>query len=212
MNIHLSRAALAALAVEALVVSGVAVVFAKQPVSATHQQQVVMLTFPAPPVAKPEPPKPKPTPPPKPVHHVVHRPPPKPVQQPRLAQTAPTSQPVAVPLPAPVPKPPAPAPDSAPNVSDVFRSAVRDAVQAAVHYPYAARMAHVTGKAQVSFSYIDGRVSNPAILVSSGYRMLDQAALAAVNTAAYPPPPRDLAGKPLVFLVWVRFYQFGDNQ
>ena len=85
-------------------VAGVAVVFAKEPVTAPNRDKVVMLTFPAPPVAKPQPPKPKPPKPkptpPKPVHHVVHRPPPKPVQQPKLVQAPPTSQPPSRGMPA----------------------------------------------------------------------------------------------------------------
>jgi periplasmic protein TonB len=211
VNFLLPRAALAALALEVLVIIAVATVFAREPASAQHKAHVVMLTFPTMPVAKPEP-QPKkekpPAPRPKPVHHEVRRPEPKPLPQPKVAETPPVSQQVAAPLPAVEPKPPVP--DSAPSVSDVFRSEVRAAVQAAVHYPYAARMAHVSGKVQVSFSYMDGRVGDAGVLVSSGYRMLDDAALEAVKSAAYPPAPPDLAGKPLQFVVWVRFYQ-SDN-
>jgi periplasmic protein TonB len=213
---YLPRATLAALAVETVLLGGAAVYLADNTqATATHQQHVVMLTFPEPPVARPEPPKPKPKPPkpkpppPKPVHHVEHHQLPKPVPKPNIVQSAPTPQPVAVPLP-PAPKPPAP--DAAPTVSDAFRTAVREAVQAAMRYPYAARMAHITGKAQVSFSYLDGAVSNVAIAVSSSYHMLDEAAIAAVKKAAYPPPPSKLAGRSLQFVVWVRFYQFDSNQ
>lgn len=208
VNFNMPRAILLAFALEVLIVAAVADVLSKKPVAiAQEKQDVVMLTFPTPPVAKPQPPKPKPPepkpPPPKPVHHVVRHQEPRPIPKPQIVQSAPTPQPVAVPLP-PVPKPP-PVPDTAPAVSDVFKETVREAVQAAVRYPYAAREGHITGKAQVSFTYLDGSVANPKILVSSGYSMLDRAAIAAVEDAAYPPPPSRLAGKTLTFEVWVNF-------
>ena len=209
MNFMLPRAALAALAVEALVIISVVTVYAREPASAQHKSNVVMLTFPAPPVAKPLQPKPEPKPPtpkpppPKPVHHVVHHQVPKPTLQPKIVQAAPTPQPVAVPLP-PVPRLP-PVPDAAPAVSDAFKETVREAVQAAVRYPYVAREGHIRGKAQVAFTYLNGSVANPRILVSSSYSMLDRAAIAAVEDAAYPAPPSNLAGKTLTFEVWVNF-------
>jgi periplasmic protein TonB len=82
---------------------------------------------------------------------------------------------------------------------------VRSAVQAAMQYPYAARMARIQGKTQVSFDFLNGKASHLRVLVSSGYGVLDQAALKAVNAAIYPPPPQELAGKTLTLEVWVKF-------
>jgi protein TonB len=46
---------------------------------------------------------------------------------------------------------------------------------------------------------------------SSGYGLLDSAALQAVSDATYPAPPKSLAGKTQTFEVWVRFYQNGQS-
>ncbi len=205
MKFALSRSALIALALESLIIAVFAVVLERQPVKEKPKQPVVMLTFPA----LPDPPKPQ-TPPkqekpvsrPRPVHHQQPRP--DPVQQPKIADAAPSTIQAPASPPAP-PKVESPAP--APDIAASFRSAVRASVQAAVHYPYAARMAHVSGKALVSFSYHDGTVSNPSIVTSSGYSLLDNAAKQAVETASYPPPPPELAGRALQFQVWVRFNQ-----
>ncbi len=205
MSFTLSRSALIALALEILIIAVFAVALERHPVQKKIEQPPVMLSFPAP----PEPPKPqappkqeKPVSTPKPVHHQQPRP--DPVQQPKIADAAPSpTQAPALPSDPPKVETPAPAPD----ITASFRSEVKAAVQAAVRYPYAARMAHVSGKSLVSFSYHDGTASHVSIIASSGYAMLDNAAKQAVETASYPPPPRDLAGSILQFQVWVRFNQ-----
>jgi protein TonB len=80
-----------------------------------------------------------------------------------------------------------------------------------MRYPYAAKMAHIAGRTQVSFQYDDGRASAIKIMHSSGYGLLDSAALQAVSDATYPAPPKSLAGKTQTFEVWVRFYQNGQS-
>ncbi len=210
MKFALSRAALIALALEIMIVAAFAVFLAKKPEK--HEEKVVMLTFPAPPEPpKPEP-KPKEAPRPKPVHHEVHRQvaEQKPmVQQPKIEDPAPTPapSPVVTPPPAPV----RPSPPSPPDVSSTFRDEVNGAVQAAMRYPYAAKMAHIQGKTQVSFTYLDRQASNPKVVTSSGYDMLDHAAIEAVESASYPPPPPDLAGKSLKIVIWVRFYRLDEE-
>jgi protein TonB len=82
---------------------------------------------------------------------------------------------------------------------------IREAVQAAVHYPPAARMMGVTGRARVLLDYQGGAVDNPTLAQSSGAPLLDTAALAAARDAHYPKPPPDLEGQRLRFLVWVEF-------
>ena len=202
MKFALSRSALIALALEILIIVVFAVALEHPPEKEKPKQPLVMLTFPA----LPDPPKPQ-TPPkqerpvsrPKPVHHQQ-----SPAPQPKIADAAPS--PIQAPtLPPAPPKVDSPAP--APVIAASFCNAVRASVQAAVRYPYAARMAHVSGKALVSFSYHDGKVGNPSIVTSSGYAMLDNAAKQAVETASYPPPPPELTGKALQFQVWVRFIQ-----
>lgn len=82
---------------------------------------------------------------------------------------------------------------------------IHDAVQAAVHYPAAARMMGVTGRARVRFDYRSGAVANPTLAQSSGTPMLDKAALAAARSAHYPQAPAPIEGRLLRLLVWVEF-------
>lgn len=126
-----------------------------------------------------------------------------------MAPATPNTEPAppqTVPVP-PLEKPSQPSVD--PRIQARFEDQVHAAVQSAMRYPYAAKLAHIAGRTQVSFEYLDGRASAVKIAVSSGYGMLDSAALQAVSSATYPPPPKNLAGKSLPFEVWVRFYQTG---
>ena len=87
----------------------------------------------------------------------------------------------------------------------MLEARIRDAVQAAVRYPAAARMMGVTGRARVRLDYQNGVVDDPSLAQSSGAPMLDHAAISAAQGAHYPPPPPDLAGRLMRFLVWVEF-------
>ncbi|MHB8166891.1 MAG: TonB family protein [Sulfuricella sp.] len=224
----LPYAAAAAFFIEALLVTALVIGLSDIKKTSPPKQQPVMLSFPVLPAA----PLPKPArmPPPKvpvkpaprrlptPVHRVVHRATPQahqveapdPAPEPlAMAPATPNTVP-APPQAAPVRQADKPSPPSVdPHIQARFEDQVRAAVQSAMRYPYAAMIAHIAGRAQVSFEYIDGRVSAVKIAISSGYGMLDSAALQAVSAAAYPPPPKNLAGKSLPFEVWVRFYQTG---
>lgn len=154
----------------------------------------VPVPVPPKPVAPPPPvpmapPVPLPPPPPRPAeHHVVtHRPPPP--------RPAPVSPPVQQAPPAPTPPPPPmPAAPSAGEL-DIFRAAMRDAVRRAAVTPSAAQMAHEAGVARVSFTFLDGAVSNISIIASSGFTLLDAAAMQAVRDARYPAEPADMRGQ-----------------
>ncbi len=61
--------------------------------------------------------------------------------------------------------------------------------------PEAAEMAHEVGVVRISFSYADGAVSNITIIASSGFPLLDKAAIEAAQIAHYPPQPPDFAGR-----------------
>ncbi len=223
----LPHAALAAFIFELFLVGALALAVPNRTDAPVPKPQPVELAFPAPPQTPPKPPPPpppkrvvKPVPPtPRPaVRHTAPHPKPVPVSQKMELPPAPvpTAKAYQVPDPAPAPVPPAPvakpAPPSVdPAVRAVFEDQVRAAVQAAVQYPYAAKMAHIGGQARVSFSYRDGRVWAVKVVTSSGYDVLDRAALQAVSAASYPPPPANLAGKSLAFEVWVRF-TLSDNE
>lgn len=167
----------------------------------------IMLSFPV--VAKPLPPKPvikkpvvKPHPHPKPIQHVVHH---------RHVPKPPPPKPVTKPAPAPpkavtVPQPP-PRPSVSPDAMSLFEQQVHTAIQSALVYPYAAKLAHISGRVQVSFSYRAGLVSGIRILQGSPYAMLNIAAIQAVQSANYPTPPANLGDRELQFVIWVRFRQ-----
>ncbi|WP_428534943.1 energy transducer TonB [Rhodopila sp.] len=99
----------------------------------------------------------------------------------------------------------APLPAQAADQQSALEARIRDAVQAAVHYPAAARMMGVTGQARVRLDYRSGVVDDPSLAQSSGAPMLDHAAISAAQTAHYPAPPPELAGRLMRFLVWVEF-------
>ncbi|MDE8349577.1 MAG: energy transducer TonB [Acidocella sp.] len=203
------KALIIGLLIEAAALGSVMVVDKIQP-PPTDKPSIVKLSIiaPAPPAPKPPPPPPVvppkpippppvpvtpplPIPPPPPVpHHIAtpKPPPPKHVVAPRPV----TPPPVAQPTPTP-PPPPAPAAPSAGEL-DLFRTAMRTAVRQAARTPPSAVMAHQFGVARVSFNFLDGVVSNIAVVNSSGYPLLDDAAMQAVREAHYPPVPSDMAG------------------
>ncbi len=212
---ELTRAAVLAACSEALIIAGVVWALAQARQHVEPPAIPVMIKFPA----LPTPPKPVEKKPPKPVeHHVVHhvpqpKPQPVPLPKPPVPEAKPTPQ--ALPQPPKVtapkvekPKPAAPITPPAPPQPDphllaTFNDQVLGAVQAAVQYPFAARMAHMQGRTRVRFNYLDGVVSNVTVVTTSGYDILDDAAIQAVMNAHYPTPPASLKGKILPFTLWV---------
>jgi len=206
-------AMLIGLALELGAVGALLTVAAVQP-PPTDTPTVVKLSIVAPappkpptPTPKPVPPPPKPVPPPPPQPVAPPQPLPPPPPKPRATQHVfrhyikprvhtppPVVQPPVQPVPpAPAP-PPAPAAPSAGEL-DIFRAAMRQAVQAVVNsvYPQAAQMGNETGTAYVTFIYTDGVVTDIQLARSTGYPLLDQAALEAARIAHYPLPPAGLA-------------------
>jgi protein TonB len=72
---------------------------------------------------------------------------------------------------------------------------MRRAVQEAAVNPAAAEMAHEAGVVRVRFIYEDGVASGITVIASSGFPLLDQAAVQAVRDARFPPQPPDFAGR-----------------
>ncbi|MBW8073740.1 MAG: energy transducer TonB [Ferrovum sp.] len=168
-------------------------------------------TVPPPPTPKPPPPKPE-----------VHR---------TVAHQEPTPAPTPVPTPAPAPPPVAPTPvtpappqkvaEAAPappqhlrpaDISVTFADKVRSAVQGAVVFPMAARAAHLSGQTKVTFDYKDGVASAASVLTTSGNRILDKAALAAVHVAHFPAATAEYAGRVLTFEIWVKFLGVDEHE
>ena len=157
--------------------------------------QVVVLETPKPP---PDPPPPIPPPPqPPPPHLVLPALPVIQIEQPRIIPPNPPVTSTITPS-APPPPPPAVA-APAPGIEDAFKSAVRAAVFAAHHVPPTARLMGLFGETRIAFTLIDGRVTAVRLIASSGHDMLDDAALTAVRTAAYPLVPQELRGRTLSF-------------
>ena len=215
--LSLPYATAAALVLEALLVAAFIIGLSDTKKISPPKRQLVMLTFPA----MPETPAPKvrvkpasrpllPTP----IHPTVHRPTPQ-AHQVETPDIAPEPLAMAPAMPDTVPAPPQITPEKTsppsadPSIRARFEDQVRAAVQSAMRYPYAAKLAHIAGRAKVSFKYVDGRVSGVRVITSSGYDVLDSAARQAVSAAAYPPPPKNLAGTSIPFEVWVRFYLSG---
>jgi protein TonB len=168
---------------------------------------IVLQPAPVPAVTLPPLPEPAQRPKPRPLVRTAPRPAPAPV----AATPPPVPMPAAVPAPAPAPdtRPAMPVAAAAPTSGSeraAFEAQLRAAVQASVRYPAAARMMHLTGRTLVAFDYQDGVASGARVAQSSGSDELDQAALAAVRSATFPRPPKDLAGTTLRFDVWVRFH------
>lgn len=189
---------------------------AAPPPAPQHEEPPPVPEPPPPPIPVPPPPIPAP-PPPEPVSQPKPAPPPKPAPKPVPQQVKPVPKLVEPAEPtrvadapsvqfAPAPEPPRPVPPApSPDMMAGFDSQVRSAIQAAVAFPFAAREMHQYGQARVEFDYLDGKVSGVGLVQSSGFPLLDPAALAAVRTAHYPPPPRDAQGRKLHYVLWVRF-------
>lgn len=63
----------------------------------------------------------------------------------------------------------------------------------------------ISGRATVAFNLRDGVPSQIRVTISSGVGMLDQAAIAAVSSAAYPEAPDTLKGQDKPYTVIVYF-------
>lgn len=84
---------------------------------------------------------------------------------------------------------------------------MRSAVQgvATQVYPEAAQMAHEIGTPEVTFIYRNGTVADISLARSSGFPLLDEAAMKAARIAHYPPPPPGFSGRTYEVTVAVVF-------
>ncbi|HSN17828.1 MAG TPA: energy transducer TonB [Gammaproteobacteria bacterium] len=142
------------------------------------------------------PPNPPPPPPPPPRNVPTPQPPqPQPLSEvPPIPTPIPTPNavPVQPPQPPPIPNTSKPAPE---NILAEFDASMLAAINAAKVYPKEAIMAGESGAVTVSFDYINGVVSNIHVDKSSGSRSLDRSAIQAVQKAAMPPKPAEIAGQ-----------------
>lgn len=106
-------------------------------------------------------------------------------------------------------------PSSAPSVqavtqqtitpSDEYRAQIQAAVQAAYYYPMAAQEMGLHGRIRVQFSLKNTTPSEITIITSSNFKIIDTAAIKAIQTALYPNPPADLKDKSFTYTIWVEF-------
>jgi protein TonB len=135
------------------------------------------------------PPLPMPPPPPRPVAHHITRhyiaPKPQPVTPPPPPQVA------TPPVPPAPPAPPAPSE----NALAKFEASLSAAVQSVAREPASGIIANETGRPEITFTYLDGQVTNITLAHSCGFPLLDDAALQAARNAPYPAPPPGFAGR-----------------
>jgi periplasmic protein TonB len=116
--------------------------------------------------------------------------------KPLVVAAPPAPSPIAPPVVAPLPPPP---PAQAPGIEDAFKAAVRAAIFTAHRVPDSARLLAQFGDARIAFTLLDGHARDIRLVASSGHDTLDDAALAAVRDAHYPPVPDELRGRVLSF-------------
>ena len=152
-----------------------------------------------PPLKKPEPIPEKPLPPPPkaavPVKPLAPQPTPQTKPAPALSEPAPAlpvqAQPVEPPKAAEPPAPQQP-PRSNPAAESGYQSRARAEIDKQKRYPEEAQQLGMSGSVLVSYTIArDGRLLRAEIAQSSGFRLLDQAALQAVQRTRFEAMPAD---------------------
>jgi protein TonB len=142
----------------------------------------------------------------RPAAHIRHDEPPhpRPPITPPVQDVPPQPQ-----TPPPPPTPPAPTGGQV----DAFAAAIKRALQAHANevYPQSAQLAHQTGAPELTFTYLNGQVSNIALARSSGFPLLDEAALQDARISSYPPPPKGFEGRTYTITVNVEFRLGGED-
>ena len=95
---------------------------------------------------------------------------------------------------------------AAADVATAYNAKIAAAVQAAFQVPMAASALAFKGRVRVEFVLHDGRAGTARVVLGSGLGAVDEAALRAVRSAAYPPPPATLASQDGSYQIWVACY------
>jgi periplasmic protein TonB len=146
----------------------------------------------------------------KPVEQAEQKPDPLP-QQPSEVMVAPQAPVPQLQAPPQEERPPAPATSAAQAARTragraSWQSEISVLLEHNKRYPEQARARHQEGVAQVAFS-IDrgGHLLSSRLVKGSGFSELDEEALALLQRSHFPPPPPDVTGDEIKFLVPVRF-------
>ncbi|MHB1512799.1 MAG: energy transducer TonB family protein [Acidiferrobacter sp.] len=210
------RAALAAIALEGLLLGAWLIVLPAHPPKTLglHRKPMAVhfVTLPAPPRVVPKPPPPQVVPKPRPVVHQRPHPMPKPKPRPPVVHRRPV--PLAVPVkkqpppPKPVRRVPTPVPPPAPAVAaqavDRYAVMLRTRIQRGLVVPPRVTALGLSGKALVAFELTpSGRLLWVRIVRSSGIGLVNRAARAAVRSRRYPPFTKNMPHHATVFRVRV---------
>jgi periplasmic protein TonB len=87
-----------------------------------------------------------------------------------------------------------------------FYKQLNEALRSAARYLAPAHGMKLSGRVYIVVHYRDGRVWGPRILRSSGFAVLDQAALEVVTRAVWPPPPPGLKGREFMVPIFGSFW------
>ena len=87
-----------------------------------------------------------------------------------------------------------------------FNAKLAAAVQAAFELPAAASALNFKGRARIEFSLREGVATAIRVVASSGLGAVDRAAVKAVQSAVYPPPPDTLQSRESPYQIWVACY------
>lgn len=164
---------------------------------------------PPPPKPKPPPPKPKPLPPPPPKRlppppKPPPPPPPRPVPRPRPRPVLHRVVPQPQPAPQPV-APPAPSPAAVASMVMRYAAMLNATVQSHLAVPEMVRVMHLSGTTTVAIRVApDGQLLSVSVLHSSGFGVIDRAAVAAVRGTSMPPFPSGMPHHPITFDLKVR--------
>jgi len=123
---------------------------------------------------------------------------------PRRAAPSMASLAAAPPSP-PAQVPPLAQPTLSPPGLAQLETRIDQAVRAAATMPPVAIRQRLECRAQVRFDYTDGAVDGVQVVQSSQSRVLDDAAIRAVQHASYPSAPAFLRGRRLGLQVWINF-------
>jgi periplasmic protein TonB len=132
-----------------------------------------------------------------------------------VAPTDTTAAPVSAAMPASTALAPAgasAAPAKVCNAPVSLRGKMHQAIYAALRYPAQTAYYAATGVTAIEYDFADGHASNVRIATTSGDKLLDRVAVAAVKNAKYPAPDPDSGHRTIHDMVYIIFDNTGRLQ
>ena len=94
-------------------------------------------------------------------------------------------------------------PPSTIDLAPAYNAKLAAAVQSAFELPAAASALNFKGRARIEFSLREGVATAVRVVTTSGLGAVDRAAIKAVQSAVYPPPPAALQTRESSYQIWV---------